>query len=176
MDAETGAILALQILALCSIAAALLAYLMRQSRNATDEYETRNKLHVLVTSCDTSVGLQIALTLYEAGYKVIPVVFPYFARSFFFLKKLTTILHRNILFVSSINCRIGICWSIGSFWKFTINENRKGDRTTERKGGGSDEHSSREHTRSGNTCSRSNRTIGVGLNEGGQFTCLFGCS
>ncbi|XP_068975819.1 uncharacterized protein [Bombus flavifrons] len=70
MDAETGAILALQILALCSIAAALLAYLMRQSRNATDEYETRNKLHVLVTSCDTSVGLQIALALYEAGYKV----------------------------------------------------------------------------------------------------------
>ncbi|CAL7939852.1 unnamed protein product [Xylocopa violacea] len=70
MDAETGAILALQILALCSIVAALLAYLMRQSRNATDEYETRNKRHVLVTSCDTSVGLQIALALYEAGYKV----------------------------------------------------------------------------------------------------------
>ncbi|XP_017881373.1 D-beta-hydroxybutyrate dehydrogenase, mitochondrial [Ceratina calcarata] len=70
MDAETGAILALQILALCSIVAALLAYLMRQSRNATDEYETRNKRHVLVTSCDTSVGLQIAVALYEAGYKV----------------------------------------------------------------------------------------------------------
>lgn len=74
MDAETGAILALQILALCSIAAALLAYLMRQSRNATDEYESRNKRHVLVTSCDTCVGLQIALALYEAGYKVTPVV------------------------------------------------------------------------------------------------------
>ncbi|KZC06040.1 D-beta-hydroxybutyrate dehydrogenase, mitochondrial [Dufourea novaeangliae] len=70
MDAETGAILALQILALCSIVAALLAYLMRQSRNATDEYETRNKRHVLVTSCDTCVGLQIALALYEVGYKV----------------------------------------------------------------------------------------------------------
>ncbi|KOX74738.1 D-beta-hydroxybutyrate dehydrogenase, mitochondrial [Melipona quadrifasciata] len=70
MDAETGAILALQILALCSIVAALLAYLMRQSRNATDEYESRNKRHVLVTSCDTCVGLQIALALYEAGYKV----------------------------------------------------------------------------------------------------------
>ncbi|XP_031843505.1 uncharacterized protein LOC116431770 [Nomia melanderi] len=70
MDAETGAILALQILALCSIVAALLAYLMRQSRNATDEYESRNKRHVLVTSCDTCVGLQIALALYEVGYKV----------------------------------------------------------------------------------------------------------
>ncbi|KAG6801216.1 D-beta-hydroxybutyrate dehydrogenase, mitochondrial [Apis mellifera caucasica] len=70
MDAETGAILALQILALCSIVAALLAYLMRQSRNANDEYETRTKRHVLVTSCDTSLGLQIALALYEAGYKV----------------------------------------------------------------------------------------------------------
>lgn len=70
MDVETGAILALQILALCSIVAALLAYLMRQSRNATDEYESRNKRHVLVTSCDTCVGLQIALALYESGYKV----------------------------------------------------------------------------------------------------------
>ncbi|KAG7197257.1 hypothetical protein KM043_018380 [Ampulex compressa] len=70
MDVGTGAALALQILALCSIVAALLAYLMRQSRNATDEYESRNKRHVLVTSCDTCVGLQIALALYEAGYKV----------------------------------------------------------------------------------------------------------
>lgn len=70
MDVETGAVLALQILALCSIVAALLAYLMRQSRNAADEYESRNKRHVLVTSCDTCVGLQIALALYEAGYKV----------------------------------------------------------------------------------------------------------
>lgn len=70
MDAETGAVLALQILALCSIVAALLAYLMRQSRDANDEYESRNKRHVLVTSCDTCVGLQIALALYEAGYKV----------------------------------------------------------------------------------------------------------
>ncbi|XP_020282690.1 D-beta-hydroxybutyrate dehydrogenase, mitochondrial [Pseudomyrmex gracilis] len=70
MDVETGAILALQILALCSIVAALLAYLMRQSRNAADEYESRYKRHVLVTSCDTCVGLQIALALYEAGYKV----------------------------------------------------------------------------------------------------------
>jgi len=74
MDVETGAILALQILALCSIVAALLAYLMRQSRNAADEYESRNKRHVLVTSCDTCVGLQIALALYEAGYKVITTV------------------------------------------------------------------------------------------------------
>ncbi|CAL1679870.1 unnamed protein product [Lasius platythorax] len=70
MDVETGTILALQILALCSIVAALLAYLMRQSRNAADEYESRNKRHVLVTSCDTCVGLQIAIALYEAGYKV----------------------------------------------------------------------------------------------------------
>lgn len=70
MDAETGAILALQILALCSIVAALLAYLVRQSRNATDQYESRNKRYILVTSCDTCVGLQIAVALCEVGYKV----------------------------------------------------------------------------------------------------------
>ncbi|XP_011494555.1 PREDICTED: D-beta-hydroxybutyrate dehydrogenase, mitochondrial [Ceratosolen solmsi marchali] len=70
MDVETGAILALQILALCSIVAALLAYLMRQSRNANEEYEMRSKRYVLVTSCDTCIGLQLALALSEAGYKV----------------------------------------------------------------------------------------------------------
>ena len=70
MDVETGAVLALQILALCSIVAALLAYLMRQSRNANEEYEMRSKRHVLVTSCDTCIGLQLALALSEAGYKV----------------------------------------------------------------------------------------------------------
>lgn len=70
MDAETGTILALQILALCSIVAALFAYLMRQSRNASEEFEMSGKRHVLVTSCETGVGLQIALALAEAGYKV----------------------------------------------------------------------------------------------------------
>ncbi|OXU19005.1 hypothetical protein TSAR_007939 [Trichomalopsis sarcophagae] len=70
MDVETGTILALQILALCSIVAALLAYLMRQSRNANEEFEMRSKRHVLVTSCDTCIGLQLALALSEAGYKV----------------------------------------------------------------------------------------------------------
>lgn len=70
MDVETGAIVTLQILAICSIVAALLAYLMRQSRNTDEEFEMRCKRHVLVTSCDTSIGLQIALTLSEAGYKV----------------------------------------------------------------------------------------------------------
>ncbi|XP_058797074.1 D-beta-hydroxybutyrate dehydrogenase, mitochondrial-like [Phymastichus coffea] len=70
MDAETGAILALQILALCSIVAALLVYLMRQSHNANEEFEMRSKRHVLVTSCDTCIGLQLALALSEAGYKV----------------------------------------------------------------------------------------------------------
>ena len=74
MDAETGAILSLQILALCSIVAALLAYLVRQSRNTNEEYELRSKRHVLVTSCDTCIGLQLALALSEAGYKVTIVV------------------------------------------------------------------------------------------------------
>ncbi|XP_033208307.1 D-beta-hydroxybutyrate dehydrogenase, mitochondrial [Belonocnema kinseyi] len=70
MDVETGAVVALQILAICSIVAALLAYLMRQSRNTDEEFDMRNKRHVLVTSCDTCIGLQIALALSEAGYKV----------------------------------------------------------------------------------------------------------
>ncbi|KAL7298983.1 hypothetical protein TKK_0008080 [Trichogramma kaykai] len=70
MDVETGAMLALQILAVFSIAVALFAYLMRQSRNASDEYDIRSKRHVLVTSCDTCIGLQLALALSEAGYKV----------------------------------------------------------------------------------------------------------
>ncbi|XP_051157845.1 D-beta-hydroxybutyrate dehydrogenase, mitochondrial [Leptopilina boulardi] len=70
MDVETGAVVALQILAICSIVAALLAYLMRQSRNTDEEFEMRCKRHVLVTSCDTCIGLQIALSLSEAGYKV----------------------------------------------------------------------------------------------------------
>lgn len=71
MDVETGAVVALQILAICSIVAALLAYLMRQSRNTDEEFDMRNKRHVLVTSCDTCIGLQIALALSEAGYKVV---------------------------------------------------------------------------------------------------------
>lgn len=71
MDVEQGATLALQILALGSIVAALLIYLIRQSRNTDEEYEIRSKRHVLVTSCDTCIGLQIALALAEAGYKVI---------------------------------------------------------------------------------------------------------
>lgn len=94
MDAETGAILALQILALCSIVAALLAYLMRQSRNANDEYETRTKRHVLVTSCDTSLGLQIALALYEAGYKVILLLNP------FLLSHLMSLCYSHAFFLS----------------------------------------------------------------------------
>ena len=71
MDVEQGATLALQILALGSIVAALLVYLIRQSRNTDEEYEIRSKRHVLITSCDTCIGLQIALSLSEAGYKVI---------------------------------------------------------------------------------------------------------
>lgn len=70
MDPATGAMLALQILALCSIVAALLAYLVRQSRNASNEFDVRSKRYVLVTSCDNSIGLQIAIALAEAGYKV----------------------------------------------------------------------------------------------------------
>ncbi|XP_012278567.1 D-beta-hydroxybutyrate dehydrogenase, mitochondrial [Orussus abietinus] len=70
MDAETGAVLALQIMALCSIVGALLAYLVKQSRNSTEEFEMRGRRHVLVTSCETSIGMQIALALSEAGYKV----------------------------------------------------------------------------------------------------------
>ncbi|CAB0027800.1 unnamed protein product [Trichogramma brassicae] len=70
MDVVPGAVLALQILAVFSIAVALIAYLMRQSRNASDEYDIRSKRHVLVTSCDTCVGLQLALALSEAGHKV----------------------------------------------------------------------------------------------------------
>ncbi|KAJ8667015.1 hypothetical protein QAD02_008677 [Eretmocerus hayati] len=70
MEVETWATLGIQLLALCSIVAALLAYLMRQSRNASEEFDMRSKRHVLITSCDTCIGLQLALALSEAGYKV----------------------------------------------------------------------------------------------------------
>ena len=70
MDVETGAILTIQILALISIVAALLAYLVRQSRNDSDEYGIRSRRNVLVTSCDTCICMQISLALSEAGYKV----------------------------------------------------------------------------------------------------------
>lgn len=106
MDAETGAILALQILALCSIVAALLAYLMQQSRNATDEYESRNKRHVLVTSCDTCVGLQIALALYEVGYKVIAAPSPP-----------TTTLYNFPANSSKILERSSLCAFVKGFWR-----------------------------------------------------------
>ena len=185
MDAETGAILALQILALCSIVAALLAYLMRQSRNATDEYESRNKRHVLVTSCDTCVGLQIALALYEAGYKVntrrssykaeeIEIFLVHEVEHTFLRERAAVVKIRNCKF--AIDCRIGVCWPARPLVpKFTVDENLEGNRAAERKGGGSNEHVSREPARTGSTCSRPNRAIGTGLDERRQFTRLFGC-
>lgn len=72
-----------------------------------------------------------------------------------------------------ISCGPGVRRSAGSLREFTVDENFEGDRAAERKGGGS---GSEEAAGSGSTCSRPNRAIGAGLDEGGQFTRLFGCS
>lgn len=72
-----------------------------------------------------------------------------------------------------ISCDPGVRRSAGSLREFTVDENFEGDRAAERKGGGS---GSEEAAGSGSTCSRPNRAIGAGLDEGGQFTRLFGCS
>jgi hypothetical protein len=82
MDDQTALALALQLIALCCIAAALLLYLLCRirsryragsGRDRNDPEVTPNigmGRAVLVTSCDTAFGLQCALHLSNLGFRV----------------------------------------------------------------------------------------------------------
>ena len=82
MDDQTALILALQLIALCCIAAALLLYLLCRIRNryiagtGQDQHDPELTLNigmgraVLVTSCDTAFGLQCAFHLNNLGFRV----------------------------------------------------------------------------------------------------------
>lgn len=82
MDDQTALILALQLIALCCIAAALLLYLLCRIRNRytvgtghdQDDPEVTQNIGmgraVLITSCDTAFGLQCALHLSSLGFRV----------------------------------------------------------------------------------------------------------
>jgi hypothetical protein len=82
MDDQTALILALQLIALCCIAAALLLYLLCRIRNRytagtgqnQDDPEVTLNIGmgraVLITSCDTAFGLQCALHLSNLGFRV----------------------------------------------------------------------------------------------------------
>lgn len=69
MDEETALVLGVQLLALCCIACSLVLYLLRKmSRKAV--YASPALRSVLVTSCETSVGLQLSDRLAAAGFRV----------------------------------------------------------------------------------------------------------
>lgn len=82
MDDQTALTLALQLIALCCIAAALLLYLLCRIRNryiagsGSDQNDPEVTLNigmgraVLITSCDTAFGLQCALHLSNLGFRV----------------------------------------------------------------------------------------------------------
>jgi hypothetical protein len=82
MDDQTALALALQLIALCCIAAALLLYLLCRIRNrytagtgrGRDDPEVTLNIGagraVLITSCDTAFGLQCALHLSNLGFRV----------------------------------------------------------------------------------------------------------
>lgn len=64
MDHQTALILALQLVALFSIAGALLLYLLCKIRANNDGTETNENIPgaskpILVTSCDNAIGLQV---------------------------------------------------------------------------------------------------------------------
>lgn len=74
MDEQTALVLALQLVALFSIAGALLVYLLCKIRT-TPEPEAGvvsigGGKSVLITSCDTAIGLQVALHLGNRGFRV----------------------------------------------------------------------------------------------------------
>nr|CAD7572197.1 unnamed protein product [Timema californicum] len=80
MDDQTALILALQLVALCCIAAALLMYLLCRIRNRRANNDDQGSgdcgldvglgRAVLITSCDTVLGLQCALHLSWLGFRV----------------------------------------------------------------------------------------------------------
>lgn len=75
MDDQTALVLALQVVALFSIAGALLLYLVCKIKAGTgnegpDESLPGAGKPVLVTSCDNAIGLQIAIHLANRGFRV----------------------------------------------------------------------------------------------------------
>jgi len=69
MDEETALVLGVQLLALCCIACSLVLYLLRKmSRKTVDAVPALRS--VLVTSCETSAGLQLCDRLAAAGFRV----------------------------------------------------------------------------------------------------------
>jgi len=89
MDEQTTAVLALQLVALCCIACALILYLLCRIRQRDDvesglppalypfsDAEAAPTVDlgagraVLVTCCDTALGLQLAMHLGDAGFRV----------------------------------------------------------------------------------------------------------
>lgn len=85
MDDHTSIVLALQLVALACIACALLLYLLRRIRPQPTGLQTKEALHadpedvltgraagrsVLITCCDTALGLQLAMHLSNVGFRV----------------------------------------------------------------------------------------------------------
>lgn len=77
MDEETMVVLAIQLLALCCIAAALVVYLVCKVKGRRRAYDSQfpaldvgTGRSVLVTSCDTLFGIQLALHLTSLGFRV----------------------------------------------------------------------------------------------------------
>ncbi|XP_050423104.1 D-beta-hydroxybutyrate dehydrogenase, mitochondrial-like [Adelges cooleyi] len=69
MDEETAVVLGVQLLALCCIVCSLVLYLLRKMSRKT-VYATPALRSVLLTSCETSVGLQLCDKLAAAGFRV----------------------------------------------------------------------------------------------------------
>lgn len=74
MDHQTALVLALQLVALFSIAGALLLYLLCKIKAGTDTESTESApgggKPVLVTCCDNALGLQVAIHLANRGFRV----------------------------------------------------------------------------------------------------------
>lgn len=85
MDDHTSIVLALQLVALCCIASALIMYLLKRMRSQPTGIQTKEALHadpedvltgraagrsVLITCCDTALGLQLATHLSNVGFRV----------------------------------------------------------------------------------------------------------
>ncbi|XP_060532190.1 D-beta-hydroxybutyrate dehydrogenase, mitochondrial [Cylas formicarius] len=73
MDSQTMLVLSLQLVALFSIAGALLLYLLckiRANESISSEASTGGGKPILVTCCDNVIGLQIALHLANLGFRV----------------------------------------------------------------------------------------------------------
>lgn len=77
MDEQTMLVLAIQLTALTCIVGSLLLYLLCKVRNRRHTYDTDftslnvgTGRSVLVTSCDTAFGLQLALHLSALGFRV----------------------------------------------------------------------------------------------------------